>query len=361
MVQWIEEPCGDCRNPVGGSPEAIAFYGSGVMPPTTKPPWLHDSGGVGPGIIAGAPDEVGVGAYGQFSGETWQFRFYGPDGYLMYSMPGYRAMTFQQGVATLQQAYMNNRPRGVAKVCAVVRSAYGGARICYTDAGYRTESNSPTWNGTRGCRPGTALDASGRCIFRVPHQPLMGPGGFIGQTCDEIQAHINELQNARAQLGKDLENASAGYNAAVKAYSALVAAGQDASAAGDAVNTASAQVADIKTNIQNIDAEIAKSKAELANCQAAGPTPTPTGCQNDHPDCGAAGFICVNGECVPGCRSSADCGPGWNCVNGQCVQQVTKAGMGGGWALALLALAAVGAIFFGARPGGGPVGLEDLE
>ena len=100
------------------------------------------------------------------------------------------------------------------------------------------------------------------------------------------------------------------------------------------------------------------------NCKTGGGPVAPPPCANDHPDCGAAGFICVNGDCVPGCRNDGDCGPGYRCVKakptddiGQCQSApkptVSKASAAGaGWGLALLGLAAVAAIFMG-RPGMG--------
>lgn len=349
-VQWINEPCPGPGGIPPGMSVAQAYFGSGVMPVTTRPPWLRDSGGVAPGIIAGEPDD---GALGQpYAGETWQFRFYGADGYLIFAMPGYRVLTYAQGVETLRQAYLNSSAaRGVAKVCAVARSQYGGARLCYTSYGLRTETNSPTWAGTRGCRPGAALRADGWCVFKVPMQPLSGPYGFVGQACEEIQSTINTLEKQRST-----------FQAMINDFNVAIA---NAQAAGDneGATVLAAQKDDAQGAINNINAQISQLQQSYQQCLQGQATIPACGSDND---C-AAGFICANGNCISGCRNDGDCGAGAGskCIKanptdefGQCGEPpppppaVKRAGMGGGWALALLGLAAVAAIFMRGGPGG---------
>lgn len=60
-IRWIDEPCQMPGMLPPGVPVADAYYGSGVMPVTTRPPWLRDSGGVAPGLIAG-PGTIGQNA-----------------------------------------------------------------------------------------------------------------------------------------------------------------------------------------------------------------------------------------------------------------------------------------------------------
>lgn len=101
------------------------------------------------------------------------------------------------------------------------------------------------------------------------------------------------------------------------------------------------------------------SSVKLPTCGAPGGGPAPSGkCTNDHPDCGAAGFICVNGDCVPGCRNDGDCGPDYVCVNGQCAPKTNAASSTGGGALGVILLvgAAIGAIWFAIQAPAGAAG-----
>jgi len=207
-------------------------------------------------------------------------------------------------------------------------------------------------------RPGFTTTFVETTTTTIPRPPILrpspsiqftfasGPMRWLGQTCQDLKNHLAVLQQQRSDLSQDLTQASAEYNEFVKQGNL------------EAAQAAQTFVYEIKTNISNLDAQVVQTKAEIAACEAnSAPPPPQTQCVNDHPDCGAAGFICVNGDCVPGCRNDGDCGAGFTCANkdangiGQCQPAVRKAGMGGGWAIFALAAAALAAVAFGARPG----------
>jgi len=197
--------------------------------------------------------------------------------------------------------------------------------------------------------------------FTTPAMPMLQPlpGGFqftfgprwLGQACDDAKAAIANLQSAKNGLQQALGPTNQAYNDAV------------ASGNADAINAANAARQDLLFKIGDVDSKIVAAKAALAACEAGNAPPAPEQqCTTDQ-NCGP-GFICVSGQCIPGCRDDSTCGPGFRCVKvdpadaiGSCEPiPAKKAGMGGGWALVLLALAAVGAIFVR----GAPVSAEEI-
>lgn len=198
----------------------------------------------------------------------------------------------------------------------------------------------PIFQGYRTTRITWVSPSPMRFLFgpkRKPNWVGRRPGG-LGDACSDLNNAVASAKAARAGLAQSLSAVNNAYNNAVQS--------------GD-----QNAIADLYATKQGIQADIAEADAKIvayeaqAKAACAPPNPQPQ-CQNDHPDCGAAGFICVNGDCVPGCRNDGDCSSESRCVNGYCEKKpaTSSSGSSGLGGLLLLAAGAAAAIFIGLKP-----------
>jgi Cys-rich repeat protein len=299
----------------------------------------------------------------------WYIKVYVRSGGAVTYQEGPTGMTLAQGldrVKVLGQIYGMDHV-----VCGTYLGGYGGkSTYCSLDGGLTTTYGQPP-PFPPAPAPNVPLAPLFPFIFRTPVVPfrpqfgpfqvaptpifqgyrtrvtwvgpsrsfVFGPNGRLGQdACNDLN---NAVASAKASRNGLQQNLSAVNNA----YNQAVAAGNQEAQA------------DLYATKLGIQADIAKISADIVALEAqakvaCAPPPPSTGCSSDA-DCGAAGFKCVNGNCVPwDCFKDSDCPAGQRCDGqGHCIPiPASKASSSGAGGLFLLALGAAAAIFMGLKP-----------